>query len=184
MAEEVTFDSVTTRGGDRGQSGLVFGERRSKGSPIFHAVGELDSLNAHIGYLRQFKLGSETRMFLRKIQTNLWKAMGTISADKTHDDYSMITHIEESEIEKLEEEEHRLLSQLFIGNEFVTPGDSGGFRAAYCHIARTAARTCERAIVAHISAGDVVADYHDLYLVQRYINRLSDYFFVLSRIYA
>jgi cob(I)alamin adenosyltransferase len=162
--------SIYTRTGDKGQTGLANGERISKTSPAISFVGQLDELNAHIGLcVSQIKnltgQNFEAEISdLQKIQNNLF-VIGSISV------FAKLEFEVEKEVKFLEEkidEYEKILPKL---TNFILPG--GHLIASQIHLLRTTARKLE------ISAHNF--EHEDLKDTTPYLNRLSDYLFVLAR---
>lgn len=162
--------SIYTRTGGKGQTGLANGERTSKTSPAISFVGQLDELNAHIGLcvsqiknLTEQNFEAETKD-LEKIQNNLF-VIGSISV------FAKLEFEVEKEVKFLEEkidEYEKILPKL---TNFILPG--GHLIASQIHLLRTTARKLE--ISAHNFENE------DLKNITPYLNRLSDYLFVLAR---
>ncbi|HUX14623.1 MAG TPA: cob(I)yrinic acid a,c-diamide adenosyltransferase [Spirochaetia bacterium] len=171
----IEFDRVTTRGGDGGESSLYNGERRRKDDLVFHALGDVDETSACIGIARAYSADSLTRDELFAAQQVLFKVgaqLATPSSDPLH---SPIKPVEQSDIDRLERSQRVLMARVDLGSEFVTPGDT--ILGAHIDHARTVVRRAERTVV------QCIRDRHmfGLALAQNYLNRLSDYLFVLAR---
>jgi len=162
--------SIYTRTGDKGETGLANGERVSKNSPLINFVGMLDELNAqlglcvsHLNELNQKDFSSEIAD-LQKIQNNLF-VIGSISV------YAKLNFNEQKEtlyLENLIDSYEKILPKL---TNFILPG--GHHLASQIHLIRTAARKVE--IVSHS------LDHEEIKAITPYLNRLSDYLFVLAR---
>lgn len=186
MMKEYEFELVTTKGGDRGESSLYSQEREVKSSPIFEAVGELDELNSYFGIIRaslegstiktgllkSFKLPGE----LRDIQKDIMAISSLIATNPMSELYGKLRQIDGRTINKIEKREIALLKQTKISEEFVIPGDTG-LASAQIDFARAVTRRCERRVVALIRGQGRI----DLVECQRYLNRLSDFLFILAR---
>jgi cob(I)alamin adenosyltransferase len=164
---------IYTKTGDRGTTGLIGGTRVPKNDPRLDAYGSVDELNAFIGFLTTFPLEAENRSFLQNIQHKLFTIGANLATDRNKVDVDSFSIITESEIEKIEKEIDRLDRFLPALKSFVLPGGSQDAGAA--HICRTVARRVERRLF----------DLREIHPVDEpiliYINRLSDYFFVLAR---
>lgn len=171
MSKEIEFDMVTTRGGDSGKSSLYSGEFLWKDHIIFEVLGELDSLSAEIGYDTPKPL-DET---LAHIQDDLYRIMAIIATNSKSEVYIAVTKTE-IPVNYLEQLQHRLMKKLKLGSQFVRP-------TGRLDILRTQARRAERALVRYIRTPSkpIDVDYHDLKECQKYLNRLSDLFFVMAR---
>lgn len=171
--DKLEFTQVTTRGGDTGESSLADGERRRKDDLLFEALGTLDELASYLGVVRG-GIDEKTAEFLLAIQKNLQIISGMAAVPSRSKLYQVSKKIDESEIEKLEREEARLLEAARISGEFVSPGSTE--LSAHIHVARTICRRAERRVVTCIRE----QNHSHLIPAQRYINRLADYLFVLA----
>lgn len=164
---------VYTRTGDKGQTSLVDGSRVSKASPRLDAYGTVDELNSHLGVLRSMIDDAQDKDFVLKIQNCLFSLGGYLATDQTVKDLNVACVVTEQMVEALEVEIDRIDESLPKLKAFVIPG--GSLAASYCHVCRTVCRRVERLTISlaeNVEVEDVVLSY---------INRLSDYLFVLSR---
>ena len=159
---------VTTKTGDAGQTGLGNGERISKNSLRVHAMGAVDKLNSIIGWAR-VESDKQSDKALEKIQQDLFNLGGELAIPDVE-----MNLLKNSRIDWLDSNTENINSLLPPLNEFILPG--GSEFTARIHIARSECRDAERALIA-LSENEYVPDSH-----KKYINRLSDFFFVLSRI--
>ncbi|HUX51250.1 MAG TPA: cob(I)yrinic acid a,c-diamide adenosyltransferase [Spirochaetia bacterium] len=171
----IEFDRITTRGGDRGESSLFNGERRRKDDLLFDAMGDVDEANVSIGVARAHLQNEQTKRLLHDLQQVLFKIGAQIATPPNDALYGQIKHVVQEDIDELETIQKRLMDRIEIGPVFVTPGDS--MAGALIDVSRTVVRRAERTIVA------CIRDRHmnHLVLCQNYLNRLSDYLFVLAR---
>ena len=173
---------IYTQTGDRGKTSLLSGERVAKDHERIQAYGDLDELNAVIGLLAAALDSGDanTRSRLEGVQSDLmhmgaWLAATPGSAARTR-----LAPITEAQCRALEAAIDELEAQLPELKSFVLP--AGHPRAAWSHLARTVCRRTERAIVHLVGSADRTPQVQeDLGFVIAYINRLSDYFFVLAR---
>jgi len=169
--------SVYTRTGDKGSTSLYTGERRSKNDPIFEALGTVDELNAHIGLAREHCILAENNLHivLEDIQSRLFDAGTHIATPLTTATQGLLRRAEfpSSTLKELELKIDELDSQLPMLRNFILPG--GGLAASELHVCRTISRRAERLIVSLYAAGSLDAT------LLKYINRLSDFFFVAAR---
>ena len=159
---------VTTRNGDGGKTHLAKGETVFKSDNVVHCLGEVDELSSVIGVCLSHCKDNDISDFLKKIQNNLFDIGGHISMSL--DDNSIVN---ENMISDLDTQINHLNENLEPLKEFILP--SGDHFSANLHVARAITRRAERT---------AVALYKDSLLknpVVMYLNRLSDYFFVLSR---
>jgi cob(I)alamin adenosyltransferase len=167
----VRLDVITTRGGDRGETSLGDGSRVRKDALRVEAYGTVDEANACLGLLRLHCEGdAEAAAMVARIQNDLFDLGADLCVPGTGNDRLRIT---ESQCARLEQEVAAMNAHIPPLKSFVLPGGSPG--AAYAHLARTVARRAERLVVALAAEEAVNAD------AIRYLNRLSDHLFVLSR---
>lgn len=170
---------VYTKTGDKGTTSLFGGQRVSKHHIRIESYGTLDELNAHIGLLRDQNLSPGHEMILGGIQDKLF-TMGAMLATPPEKEILKngtprlnIYTISDADVTGLEVEIDRMEDHLPPMTHFILPG--GHPIVSYCHIARCVCRRAERLVV-HLDELEPV----DPVLLQ-YLNRLSDYLFVLSR---
>jgi cob(I)alamin adenosyltransferase len=174
----MSSSKVYTRTGDQGKTSLIGGTRVSKAHLRLETYGTVDELNSVIGVVIASLPGSarELQMFLQRVQSDLFD-LGSHLACEDVELRKKLPLIHEEHIEELESLMDDYSSTLPALKNFVLPG--GSLAAAHAHIARTVCRRAERYCVAlSESATDGV---HVEPLIIRYLNRLSDYLFVLSR---
>ena len=165
---------VYTRGGDKGQTSLVGGQRVSKASTRLEAYGTVDELSSHLGLLAAMlpEDGHEQEMVIR-IQNCLFNVCTNLATDQTQTPLYPSAHLPEGEIALLEHEVDSIMKELPERQGFILPG--GTQQAAQAHVCRTVCRRAERRIVALAEETIVSPE------VQQYVNRLSDYLFVLAK---
>lgn len=167
----VKLDVITTRGGDAGETSLGDGSRVRKDALRVAAYGTVDEVNATIGILRLHLAGDrQADAMLGRIQNDLFDLGADLCVPGTGQDRLRVT---DGQCLRLEAEIAAMNADIPPLRSFVLPGGSPG--AAYAHLARTVARRAEREVVALAAADAVNA------AVIRYLNRLSDHLFVLSR---
>jgi cob(I)alamin adenosyltransferase len=161
------LSKITTRTGDGGETGLGDGSRVRKDSARIAALGEIDELNSAIGLLLAEPVPEKIRGDLESVQHDLFDLGGDVSIPGR----ATMTAGQAERLETLLEEMNAVLPRL---KEFILPG---GTRAAgLAHLARAVCRRAERSLVA-LSSSEKVADEARVYL-----NRLSDFLFVLARV--
>ena len=178
MAIRIT--KVYTRTGDKGETALVGGKRVPKDAPRIEAYGTIDELNSIVGLARvfneeQLNAGDAHRfldLVLRQIQDELFD-LGSELATPDDFSYDGMYRVSEREVKKLEELIDECQKELGPLKSFVLPG--GGKIGAYLHQSRTVCRRAEREIL-RLSRAEPLSEWP-----LKYINRLSDLFFVLSR---
>ena len=165
---------IYTKTGDKGKTGLIGGTRVSKKDVRIEAYGTIDELNSFIGLLvAQLPEKDENVTFLKRIQHNLFSVGGYLATDEKKVDTSKSVIFEENEILLIEQKIDNLNEALPPLKTFVLP--NGTSEGALAHVCRTVTRRAERRIY------DVAEHYFVADEIHIYINRLSDYFFVLSR---
>ena len=170
------IDRVYTRGGDKGETSLIGGERVSKAAPRIECYGTVDELNATLGLAIEALVTSEAgphlTPILRRVQNELFN-LGAELAAQDADTRSKLPRVEQRHIDGLERDIDAVNDDLPALKSFVLPG--GGDVSAALHLARTVCRRAERRIVGLASIGRVGS-----HCVQ-YVNRLSDALFVWGR---
>lgn len=165
--------SIYTKNGDNGTSYIIGRRDISKSQPIFDVLGTLDELNSILGIaISEVPFSNEAEDFLLSIQKNLFRVgslVGNSNADL--DQYSWL----EGEILKLENAIDETEKQLPKLTRFILPGGSQG--AAKLHLARAVCRRLERRVVEFYESSEKGVSK----FVLMYINRLSDFLFVLAR---
>jgi cob(I)alamin adenosyltransferase len=163
---------VYTKKGDTGTTQLIGGRRVSKSSIRIESYGTIDELNSFIGLIRDQEISSLYKIQLIEIQDRLF-TIGSHLANDTENSNMKLPSISELDVENLEtwiDEMDELLPEM---KSFVLPG--GHVAVSHCHVARCVCRRSERVIVL-LKENDYVEE-----IIYKYINRLSDYLFVLSR---
>jgi len=164
---------VYTRTGDDGTTGLIGGTRVKKYDLRLEAYGTVDELNSWIGLIRSQDINPEDVSDLIEIQNNLFVVGALLATDTTKvDNSSKITPFEEI-ILQMEKRMDQILDSLPPLTNFLLPGGSNA--VSYCHIARTVCRRAERRTYQLSEVIDVPGD------LLKYLNRLSDFLYVLSR---
>ena len=172
--------TIYTGTGDKGKTSLFSGERRSKADVRIDAYGDLDELNSIIGALAAH-LSAEEELFaeLQQIQADLFQAGAWLATLPESAAVESLQEITAEQVAALEKAIDRYEKQLPDLKAFILPG--GHITAAWAHLARTVCRRCERKVVALIgqSMKLKVDDPYQHLLV--FLNRLSDYLFVVAR---
>jgi cob(I)alamin adenosyltransferase len=163
---------IYTKGGDKGETSLGDGARVPKNDARVAAFGTVDEANACVGLARLHTTGDADAMLMR-IQNDLFDLGADLCTPETPDPKYPPLRIVEAQVERLEREIDAMNERLAPLNSFVLPGGSAA--SAHLHLARTVTRRAERDIVA-LAAKETINP-----AAVRYINRLSDHLFVLSR---
>ena len=162
---------VYTKTGDKGTTALIGGTRVPKYHPRIEAYGDIDELTSYLGLIRDQGIDSQTSDTLVSIQSRLMDCAAILADDGNTK--KAIPQITDTHIAEIEAEIDKMDSELPPLTAFVLPG--GHTTVSFCHIARTVCRRCERATVR------VAAEVPIPENVEKYLNRLSDYLFVLAR---
>lgn len=165
---------VYTKTGDKGLTSLVGGQRVSKCCERLESYGTVDELNSHIGVLITYCNDTKDSEFLTGIQAMLFVVGGYLATDNSEREVRQGNIVTPGMVADVEQEIDRLQELLPPLRLFILPG--GSRAASYAHVCRTVCRRAERCILRLAETGAQV-DTH----VIAYVNRLSDYFFVLAR---
>ncbi len=172
----IEFEKVTTRGGDRGESSLYSGERRTKDDIFFQTLGDVDELQSSLGLMRAYLEDKIAAREIYVIQKHLVKIGGEIATTPSSDLYQQFEHPTEKDTEVLEAQMKKLADRADIPDAFVMSGSSRP--SAHADMARSIARRAERSLVGLIRSRHLI----HLHVCQQYLNRLSDYLFMLARV--
>lgn len=165
---------IYTKTGDKGTTSLVGGSRVSKDDVRVEAYGTVDELNSHIGLLAELikPMGGGYYDELKAVQNNLF-TLQTLLATEDEEICRRLPQLDENEVEMLERQIDTISDMLPKLHNFVIAG--GNTTGAQCHVCRTVCRRAERCVVT-LSRETHVDD-----VLLRYLNRLSDFLFVLAR---
>ena len=158
------LSKIYTRTGDAGDTGMADGRRVAKDYPVIHVIGEIDELNSQLAVL-SCHADEKFSESITAIQNELFN----IGAELTLGEVM----IKQQNVEWLEKNLDELNLSLPPLKEFILPG--GGAAASHCHVARAVCRRVERSMVSLDRSVFLNKD------LKAYINRLSDYLFVLAR---
>lgn len=163
---------IYTKTGDQGTTALFGGKRVSKADLRIETYGTVDELNSWIGLLGDQEVNSKRKNFLIDIQDRLF-TIGSILATEPGNTKIKIPSLSIQDVQALEKSIDAMDGQLPPMKSFILPG--GHQSVSFCHITRTVCRRSERLVIA-LNNQEAVEP-----LVIQYMNRLSDYLFVLSR---
>ena len=163
------LSKIYTKTGDDGTTGLGDGTRVAKDSARVAAYGTVDELNSSIGIVLAQEIPAPIREALTQIQHDLFDLGGELCIPG-------MAMVHETDVERLEQTLDGFNADLPPLKDFILPG--GGMAAACCHLARTVCRRAEREVVTLARNESVRPE------AVRYLNRLSDLLFVLSRVLA
>ena len=171
------IDKVYTRGGDKGETSLISGERVSKADPRLECYGTVDELNATLGLvniaLESSAAGSHLLPIIARVQNELFNLGAELGASDP-ERRAKLPRVEMRHVEALERDIDGVNDELPALKSFVLPG--GGAASAAFHLSRTVCRRAERLVVGLAQAEDIGGD-----LQIQYLNRLSDALFVWGR---
>ena len=173
ISNDLKKSLVYTKTGDKGRTGLIGGTRVLKTDARLEAYGTVDELNSHLGVLITYLTEEGDAEFLRVVQDKLFGVGSYLATDQEKTDLHAVSIIKPEDVEKIELAIDEADNGLPAINNFVLPG--GARASAFCHVCRTVCRRAERRILA--LTDHLTIDQNLL----AYINRLSDYLFVLSR---
>lgn len=166
---------IYTRTGDKGTTALLGGKRVSKSDLRIEAYGTIDELNSFLGLLRDHEELSSQHELLIRIQNQLF-VIGSHLAAEPGKSFDYIPDLDENETTAIEDAIDLMDSSLPVMRNFILPG--GHKLVSFTHIARCVCRRAERAIT-ELNQSEPISDQIIIYL-----NRLSDYLFVMARVVA
>jgi len=163
---------IYTKTGDKGFTSLIGGTRVPKHHIRIESYGTVDELNSYIGLIRDQEISRHDKDLLKEIQDRLFTIGSSLAADPQRSKM-VIPDLNIEDVELLEQEMDKMNEILPELKHFILPG--GSTAISFCHVARCVCRRAERLSV-HLSAESEVDEKVNIYL-----NRLSDYLFVLAR---
>ncbi|MBK6835226.1 MAG: cob(I)yrinic acid a,c-diamide adenosyltransferase [Bacteroidetes bacterium] len=163
---------VYTKTGDKGETSLIGGTRLPKQHIRIEAYGTVDELNSFIGVVRDQGIDEHSKIVLIEVQDRLF-TLGSLLAADPEKNKMKLPEIIEGDILFLEKEIDKMDEVLPEMKHFVLPG--GHQAVSFCHVARCVCRRAERATL-KLAENEKVDE-----IIYKYLNRLSDYLFVLSR---
>ncbi len=163
---------IYTKTGDKGKTSLYGGTRVSKSDDRIETYGTVDELNSYIGLIRDTQTESTRKSVLKEIQDRLFTIGAYLATDK-ESKLAQIPDLKEADITLLEKEIDEMEALLKPMTSFILPG--GHVNVSFCHVARCVCRRTERLTIKLADSVNIEP------IIIRYLNRLSDYLFVLSR---
>lgn len=163
---------IYTKSGDEGTTSLIGGTRVSKSHYRVEAYGTVDELNAHMGLVRDLEVNAKRENLFHQMQNKLF-VIGAILASAPDNENNKVPALKAEDVAVLEKAIDEMQNDLPPMHYFILPG--GHTAVSFCHLARCVCRRAERLIVQLHEKEGVEP------LVIVYLNRLSDYLFVLSR---
>ncbi|MEN0046129.1 MAG: cob(I)yrinic acid a,c-diamide adenosyltransferase [Bacteroidota bacterium] len=165
---------IYTKTGDKGETSLFGGKRLPKNHIRIEAYGTVDELNSYIGMLGDVIEKAEVKVVLKEIQDRLFTIGANLASDP--DKEMQVPDVVASDIQLLENSMDEMEKELVPLKHFILPG--GHTSVSFCHIARCVCRRAERITIALQQESSVEA------IIVQYLNRLSDYLFMLARFQA
>ena len=166
---------IYTKQGDKGQTSLIGGTRVPKYDDRVEAYGTIDELKSYIGIIRDLSEDKNVKDLLLLVQERLFTAESRVAVD-SEEALKKMPELFEKDIELLENRIDEMNEKLPSLTSFILP--SGHILASHAHVARTICRRAERITLKAFPDGDVDP------LVLKYLNRMSDFLFVLARKFA
>lgn len=164
---------IYTKTGDKATTALFTGKRVSKHHIRIESYGTIDELNSFLGLIRDQKIDNISKQNLTIIQNKLFTVGAILATEPKKDNRLKIPRIHNQDISLLENQMDLMNEELPEMTHFILPG--GHTTVSYCHIARTVCRRAER-MISYLNENEPVPEN-----LLAYINRLSDYLFVLAR---
>jgi cob(I)alamin adenosyltransferase len=165
---------IYTKTGDKGTTSLIGGTKVAKSHLRIEAYGTVDELNSYTGLCRDLLTDNNSRAVLQEIQDRLFTIGSSLACDPVKEPKMKIPDIKEEDISFLEKEIDKLNEALPPMKNFILPG--GHLTVSHLHVARCVCRRAERCTVRLSEEGNETEP-----IVVKYLNRLSDYLFVLAR---
>lgn len=165
---------IYTKTGDLGKTSLIGGTKVPKSHIRIETYGTVDELNSYIGLVSDYVADIHTKVILKEVQDRLFTVGSSLACDPDKEPKMKIPDLKESDIKLLEKEIDKMSDAIPAMKSFILPG--GHVSVSTIHVARCVCRRCERLCV-HMQQEGMFVDS----LVIKYINRLSDFLFVLAR---
>lgn len=165
---------IYTKTGDAGKTSLIGGTKVAKSHIRIESYGTIDELNSYIGVVSDYLSDEHSKTILKEIQDRLFTVGSSLACDPEKEPLMKLPDLKETDVDLLETEMDRMNEVLPAMKNFILPG--GHVAVSTAHVARCVCRRAERICVAMQEAEMFIDP-----LVIKYINRLSDYLFVLSR---
>jgi cob(I)alamin adenosyltransferase len=165
---------IYTKTGDKGNTSLIGGTKVPKSHLRIEAYGTVDELNSYIGLVRDLLTDETGRTVLQEVQDRLFTIGASLACDPAKETKMSIPDLKDTDITYLEQEIDRMTEALPPMKSFILPG--GHPTVSQLHIARCVCRRAERCCVRLEIEGEETEP-----IILQYINRLSDYLFVLAR---
>jgi cob(I)alamin adenosyltransferase len=168
---------IYTRTGDQGKTSLIGGSKVSKSHIRIEAYGTVDELNSYIGLVSDNLRDQHAKTILKEIQDGLFIIGSSLACDPDKEPLMKLPDLNESDVDMLEKEIDHMSDELPPMKNFILPG--GHLAVSTTHVARCVCRRAERCCV-NMQQQEMLIDP----LILKYLNRLSDYLFILARYIA
>lgn len=165
---------IYTKTGDKGGTSLIGGARVPKSHIRIESYGTVDELNSFLGMVNDIAQSEKVSEMLREIQDRLFTIGSELATDPSKEVKMKLPDLHESDVTWLEKQIDEMTSQLPKMRSFILPG--GNLASSTCHVARCVCRRAERICVGMQEHNEPIPQ-----LVIQYLNRLSDFLFVLAR---
>lgn len=165
---------IYTKTGDKGITSLIGGTKVPKSHLRIEAYGTIDELNSYTGLCRDLLTDDNSRNVLHKVQDRLFIIGSSLACDPVREPKMRIPDLIEADVELLEKEIDKMNEAIPEMKNFILPG--GHITVSNLHIARCVCRRAERCCV-RLESENLEVEH----IILKYLNRLSDYLFVLSR---
>jgi cob(I)alamin adenosyltransferase len=165
---------IYTKTGDLGRTSLIGGTKVPKSNIRIDSYGTIDELNSYVGLVGDYTTDEVTKAVLKEIQDRLFTIGSSLACDPDKEQLMRIPDLKEQDITLLENEMDKMNAVLPVMKNFILPG--GHVAVSTAHITRCVCRRAERLCVSMQENNSFVEP-----LVLKYLNRLSDYLFVLAR---
>jgi cob(I)alamin adenosyltransferase len=168
---------IYTKTGDKGTTSLIGGTKVSKSHLRIEAYGTVDELNSYIGLCKDLLTDNQSKLILQEVQDRLFTIGSSLACDPVKEPKMRIPDLKEEDVTLLEKEMDKMNETMPAMKNFILPG--GHVTVSHLHITRCVCRRAERCCVR------LEIERHEVEpIVIKYINRLSDYLFVLARFTA
>jgi cob(I)alamin adenosyltransferase len=165
---------IYTKTGDKGTTSLIGGTKVLKSDLRIEAYGTVDELNSYIGLCKDLLQDAASKTMLQEIQDRLFTIGSSLACDPEKEPKLKLPDLKETDVELLEKEIDKMNASLPEMKNFILPG--GHITVSHLHIARCVCRRAERCCVRLETGAETI--------IIKYLNRLSDYLFVLARYIA
>ncbi|HYJ37434.1 MAG TPA: cob(I)yrinic acid a,c-diamide adenosyltransferase [Chitinophagaceae bacterium] len=165
---------IYTKTGDKGSTSLIGGTRVPKSDLRIEAYGTIDELNSYVGLVNDHQQNADTTTILREVQDRLFTIGSSLACDPEKEPKLKIPDLKKTDIEFLEKQIDKMNEELPPMKSFILPG--GHIAVSTTHVARCVCRRAERICVSMQQQKMEIEP-----LIIQYLNRLSDFLFVLAR---